>query len=378
MPVPLDEYPVHQVPLSMRYAGTSDRNFYDRSYFFAHDRTGDVALVTGLGTYPNLGVIDAYATVRRRDRQITVRTSDALGADRMTQAVGPYRIEVVEPLRQLRLVCDADEHGLGFDLSWDASFPAVEEPSHVMRQNDRILLDAMRFTQVGTWSGTLRIEGEQLAVHPDRWVGARDRSWGIRPVGEAEPPGRGAAEPDDRAGFWWTYVPLRFDDFALIVIAHEDGDGTRILSDARRVWPAESGRPPEQLGWPEFAVRYRPGTRHPEVATIELSERGGRRRTLEIETLGSVALSCGAGYPGDPDWSHGQWRGRGWVEGSVCDMNDPAVAARAPFSAIDHVCRAVYDGAEGWGLFEHATIGRHAPSGFADLTSLAPGGSTSS
>ena len=59
MPVPLDEYPVHQVPLSMRHMATSDRNAYDRCYFNAHDRSGEVFLVTGMGVYPNLGVIDA-------------------------------------------------------------------------------------------------------------------------------------------------------------------------------------------------------------------------------------------------------------------------------------------------------------------------------
>ncbi len=83
-PVPLDEYPIHQTPLSLRYVGSSDRNFYDRCYFNAHDRTGDVFLVTGLGVYPNLGVTDAYATVRRGDRQWTVRCSDALGDQRLS------------------------------------------------------------------------------------------------------------------------------------------------------------------------------------------------------------------------------------------------------------------------------------------------------
>ena len=68
-PVPLDEFPIHQVPLSLQYVGTSDRNFYDRSYLNAHDRTGDVFLITGFGVYPNLGVKDAYATVRRGNRQ---------------------------------------------------------------------------------------------------------------------------------------------------------------------------------------------------------------------------------------------------------------------------------------------------------------------
>ena len=57
---PLDEYPVHQTPESMSRVGTSDKNFYDRCYFNAHDRTGDTFVITGLGTYANLGVVDAY------------------------------------------------------------------------------------------------------------------------------------------------------------------------------------------------------------------------------------------------------------------------------------------------------------------------------
>jgi hypothetical protein len=185
-----------------------------------------------------------------------------------------------------------------------------------MRQGGRVILDAQRFAQVGTWSGTLRIDGEEIAVSDDRWLGTRDRSWGIRPVGEAEPAGRAAAEPAEDFGFWWVYAPLRFDDFALIIIAQETGDGTRTLNEATRVWPAASGRPPEQLGWPGFEIRYRPGTRHPESAVIHLTEPAAGRLTVEIETLGFVALNCGAGYGGDPDWGHGQWRGRGWVESS--------------------------------------------------------------
>ena len=56
-PAALDEFPVHQTPLSMARVGTSDRNFYDRCYLNAHDRSGELFLVTGLGTYPNLGVV---------------------------------------------------------------------------------------------------------------------------------------------------------------------------------------------------------------------------------------------------------------------------------------------------------------------------------
>ncbi|MGH9028188.1 MAG: hypothetical protein ACRDV4_01010, partial [Acidimicrobiales bacterium] len=225
MPVPLDEYPVHQAPLSMRYMATSDRNCYDRSYLNAHDRSGEIFFVTGLGVYPNLGVIDAYATVGRTQRQTTLRFSDALGDDRSLQQVGPYRIEVTEPLERIRLVCDAGAQGVSFDMSFTGSFPAVEEPRHLMRQGGRVILDASRFAQVGTWSGTLCVDGEELTLDDDTWVGTRDRSWGIRPVGEAEPPGRSAAEPDEAFGFWWTYVPLRFEDFAFLIILQEDGRG---------------------------------------------------------------------------------------------------------------------------------------------------------
>jgi hypothetical protein len=371
MPVPLDEYPVHQVPLSMRHMASSDRNSYDRSYFNAHDRTGDVFCVTGLGVYPNLGVIDAYATVGRGDRQSTVRFSDALGDDRQLQQVGPYRIEVVEPLERVRVICDPGAHGIAFDMTFTGSFAAAEEPRHVMRQGGRVILDACRFAQVGTWSGTLRVDDDEFSVLSDTWVGTRDRSWGIRPVGAAEPLGRAASEPDEAFGFWWTYVPLRFEDFAILVILQEDGNGTRTMNEAVRIWPAAAGRPPEQLGWPEIEVAYRSGTRIPTGARLDLRS-GGKPVTLEVSTLGMVALNCGPGYGGDPDWSHGDWRGRGFAERVDVDLSDPAVAGRVPFGVVDHVARATCDGAEGWGMFEHGTFGRHAPSGFEDWGSVAP------
>jgi hypothetical protein len=372
MPTPLDEYPIHQAPLPIAHMVSSDRNAYDRCYFNAHDRSGEIFLISGFGVYPNLGTMDAYASVRRGTQQVSVRMSDAISDDRLDQAVGPYRIEVIEPLNVIRLVCDADDHGIGFDLTWTGSFPASDEEPHRFRQAGKLILDAQRFAQVGTWSGTLRVDGDEIAVTPDRWVGTRDRSWGIRPVGEAEPAGRAAAEADPDFGFWWTYVPMRFDDFALILIAQEDAHGHRILNEATRVWPAESGRPHDQLGWPRFDIHYTPGTRIPTGATIHLTEHDGTPVVVEVTSLGYNPLNCGSGYGGDATWNHGMWKGRGWIDRLAVDLTDPAVAGMAPFGVIDHVGRAVIDGKEGWGLFEHSTVGRHDPSGFTDFTSVAP------
>ena len=291
MPVPLDEYPIHQAPVSMAQVATSDRNFYDRCYFNAHPRDDSLFLVTGLGIYPNLGVIDAYATVRMGERQWAVRFSDALGPDRLDQRVGPYRIEVLEPLHRLRVTCDADEHGLGFDLTWTGSFPAVQEGQHQLQGGHRTILDTARFAQVGTWSGELRVDGTAHAV--DGWVGSRDRSWGIRPVGEPEPGGRPAAEP--MAGFWWLYVPLRFDEFAVVVIAQERVDGFRTLNDAVRVWP--DGRV-EQLGWPQVKIAYRPGSRHPRIRG---SDRHGAGRHAAWSSRSRRSPRCrSTSAPGTP------------------------------------------------------------------------------
>jgi hypothetical protein len=318
-----------------------------------------------MGYYTNLGVMDAYACVRRGDKQYAVRFSDAISYDRLDQRVGGYRVEVIEPLQKIRLVCEGD--GVSFDLTWDGSFPAIQEHPHVMRQGVRPILDASRFAQVGSWSGVLEVGGEELSVDPGVWLGTRDRSWGIRPVGEGEPAGRAADEPNE--GFWWLYVALRFEDYAAVVLAQERPDGFRTHNDAVRLW--RDGRI-EQLGWPEVDISYRSGTRHPEHATLRVRDADGKQLTIEVDTLGYVALHIGAGYGGDPDWNHGRWMGRGWSDGAVYDLTDPQIAGRIPFGVIDHVARANCEGAEGWGLFEHASVGRHDPTGFADWGSVAP------
>jgi len=87
-PSTLDELPVHQAPLPVARPATSGRNSYDR----------------------------CYLTVRLGDRQHTLRVSDALGQRTTEHQVGPLRVEVVEPLERLRLVCDHPQ--LRAELTW--------------------------------------------------------------------------------------------------------------------------------------------------------------------------------------------------------------------------------------------------------------------
>ena len=300
MPVPLDEFPVHQAPLSMAHVVSSDRNAYDRYYFNGHGRAGDPFFVTGLGVYPNLGVIDAFATVRTGDRQVTVRVADALGDDRMQTAVGPV------PHRGHRAAAD----------------PATR--ARCRRPRARLRPDVARLVP-GDPGGAAPLppgaarRPRRPALRPGRHLGGRAPPRGhrdrrsSRTPGSAPATGRGAsapsASPSRRAaaprraleGFWWCYVPLRFEEFALVLIVQESPDGTRTLNQASRVWPAESGKGIEQLGWPEIDVRYRSGTRHPEGATIELRARDGKPLVVDVETLGYVALNAGSRLRRRPD-----------------------------------------------------------------------------
>lgn len=219
-----------------------------------------------------------------------------------------------------------------------------------------------RLAQTGRWSGRLTLDGCTHEVNPDRWQGSRDRSWGIRPVGEPEPPWLAAAKPPE--SFYWVYAPLQFPDFSIIVITQENAAGERSLEQAVLLRP---DREPQHLGRPEFACEFTPGTR--EVATAVITFAHGPK--VEVETVLPLALGAGAGY-GIGDWRHGQYLGPLVVQGQTYDVSDAAKRA-AYWSVIDNLARARGEGQTGWGLFEFACFGPHAPSGFTAWDDTAGG-----
>ena len=55
---------------------------------------------------------------------------------------------------------------------------------------------------MGSWSGTLMVDGTELSVSEATTWGSRDRSWGVRPVGEKEPEGIRAGTHAMGGGMW--------------------------------------------------------------------------------------------------------------------------------------------------------------------------------
>jgi hypothetical protein len=342
-----DDFPVHQASEYVAHVATSDRNFYDRYYFNLHPSSDDYFAIVGLGQYPNLGVKDAFVDVRFGDEQHVVRASAPL-TDRMDGAVGPLRVEVLEPLRRLRVIVEPTEHTVAMDVTWEGHGPAVAEPRQFLRSQGRVIFDTQRLAQMGTWTGTLSIGGADIAVTPDRCKGSRDRSWGVRPVGEPETDG--IRQGTDVFAGMWNYLPMQFDDHCIFAICHERDDGERLLEEGKRVWI--DGRI-EHLGRVEHDHSLVPGTRVIERAVVRFPHAG-------IEIIGTPILAnyfgVGTGYGVDADWRHGKYQGPDTVvQGLVLKVDD--IKGLAQYLVVDQSARYEYDGRVGYGLLEHGFIG---------------------
>jgi hypothetical protein len=283
----------------------------------------------------------------------------------MRTTVGPLAVEVLEPLKRLRVVL-AETDGLAADLVCEGLHAPIEEPRFTRRIHGRTLMDVTRMTQNIRWEGTLRVDGGERPVIGIR--GTRDRSWGVRPIGaaDAQPIAPGVAPQ-----FFWLWAPIVFERFSLYAHSNDDADGipwnrSVVLVDH------DSGRE-RRLAEPRFLLALTPGSRWAHAATLHALLPGEGPVRLELEGDGRFQMS-GIGY-GHPTRGHGVFQG----EESVATerFETATVASAAPGNAhIQALVRArlkLPDGTEhaGRGVLEQLMIGPHAPSGFRELFDLA-------
>lgn len=363
-----DDFPVHQTSEYIRHAATSDRNFYDRYYFNLHFSNDETFAIFGIGQYPNLGVTDAFLAVTHKGTQNIVRASQPL-VDRADIGAGPIKVEILEPLESLRVTVDdsgTDDDGntiaLSMDVKWQGLHPAFEEPRQYLRARGTVMFDTQRFAQMGTWEGTLTVAGETLEVTPDRCGGSRDRSWGVRPVGERQPDGI-RQDISVMAGMW-NYFPMAFDDHAIIYMVHEEVGGARPLEEAVRVW-SDPDREPEWLGRPEWDHKMISGTRLVERSTITMPDAPGGPIVIEARPLMTNFVSVGTGYGMDDDWRHGMWQGEQPVVQQRTTPNEE-LRGIGQYGVVDNVGEFTYNGLTGYGLYEHGFFGPFPPVGLHD------------
>lgn len=367
----LDDYPVHQTPEPLAHPVGNHPNTYDRYFFHGYDLAAGVMFGVALGVYPVRGIIDASFTVVRDGTQRSVHASARAPRERTTTAVGPIRVEVVEPMRRHRVVVDAPDLGIVADLELTARTEPHEEPRQTSRDGIVVTMDSTRLTQWGTWQGSLSVDGVDVDVAG--LLGARDRSWGIRPVGAPAPGPPATVLPQ----FFWLWSPVHLDDRALHFQVQEHADGRRsqwggailpLLDD-----PASepfTGPPAEPAAGVSWEIDWEPGTRRARAASFTLER--WNADPLRVDLVPKLTLLMrGLGYV-DPEWGQGHWKGddatgtRSWVTAD----EDPLDVRNLH---VQHLCEVRVGEQSGVGAFEILAIGEHHPSGLTGFLDGAGG-----
>lgn len=362
-----DDYPIHQSPEPIAYAGQS-RNFYDRYFFNGYHTEEDSFFALGMGIYPGLDVIDAGFSFIRNGVQSNLLSSRALGMERMHTHVQGIQVEVIEPLNQLRILIDAPEHGLEGDLLFTGRAPAQEEPRFTRRMGSQIFMDYTRLTQNGHWLGWIKHQGQLINVVPEQWLGTRDRSWGIRPVGMADAQTNPQGAPMNQ--FYWLWAPINWPDAVSLYHLNDDADGFPWNTEGVFI-PLQGDKTAEDMRRVASKLKFIPGTRHAAQADIEFRRRGGGQTTISMTPRFHWYMK-GVGY-GHEKFPHGLYHGGPaslYEEYVLSEMND------ATTLHIQAICHASMSGdlgeRAGHGVLEQLIIGPHKPSGFTQLLDMAP------
>ena len=361
MLTPFDDYPIHQTPAPIAQPVSADPNHYDRYWFNGYDRDGEFFIGGAMGHYPNRGVIDGAFSVIHDGVEHSVFASGRMPADRSTQ-VGPLRIEVLEGLRAIRYVVDDNETGLRADVTFRARTEAIEEPRQQIVRNNVPIMDYTRLTQWGTWEGSITLPtGVTLEVDPARTYATRDRSWGVRGVGQQAPTNFESAAMQ----VFWLWAPLHFDDCCTHFAMFERSDGERWLEQSLVVPLLPDASEPEHLGRTEYDIEWQPGRREMARARLTMHRKDGSALpVIEFEKLYTFRMR-GIGYM-HPQFSHGSNHGELEVGGESVRLDD--FAPLEPSSIhIQTLCKVRMGDKEGIGVLEQLAFGPHQPTGLTGI-----------
>ncbi len=272
-------------------------------------------------------------------------------------------------MRTARVRLDSNETGIECDLVFTARTACVEEGRQTLRQGTRVVYDATRFAQFGRWHGEIRYAGKTLAVDASRVYGTKDRSWGIRPVGEPE---SGGAPMMRLPQFFFLWAPIHWQDRCTHFSVFEDERGHAWHQDGAIV-PVYG--PPEEIPGAEdpgieamasvsHRIAYEKGTRRAKSVEIALIDLSGTRHVIDLEPLLCFHMK-GIGYL-HPEWGHGRWKGELAVAGESWKTDEVNPLALENVH-IQQVVRARMDDREGVGALEQLCIGPHTTSGFKDF-----------
>jgi hypothetical protein len=368
-----DDYCIHQTVLPVAEPSQSDRNFYDRYWFNGiEEAQGDWIFEIGFGLYPNRRVMDGHFSVAIGNKQYAFHGSRRAPKDRRETEVGPLSVEIVEPMRQVRVTLAANEHDIECDLLFTAASVPHQEPANVMHDDGHLIMHNTRFTQMGYWHGHFSIDGNRYEVN--RAIGTRDKSWGVRPVGESA--GGAPGLMNNEPGVYWVWNPINFGSFSTQLGTFEDRDGhaTQVSADLVPLYANPDDIPiGEDPGIIEMTdiqheMHWEKGTRRAGSAQMQFKDKQGLSYDYTVEA-GQRFYMLGIGY-NHFEWGHAYWKGEletGREEWNLDEVDELDYQFIHTHQVINATLNRGGEIFEGVGTLESVVIGRHAPSGFTDF-----------
>jgi hypothetical protein len=360
-----DDFLVHQAPQPIDQPVTSDRHYND-GYWFGFYTEGKYAFC-GMRVHPNNNVIDGYAGMVIDGEQRNVRFSRALRPRTNELEVGPFKVEILEPLKRQRLTLRASDIGITWQVEMDA-YGLWPESRHLQHRHGVVLNDLLRYTGVCQPSGWVEIDGERFDV--GEWYGARDHSWGTRSTMGPRTPLGGILDEarDPRAIRIW--VPFRTERQYGFFHTHEDADG-RVLDFEGEI---HEGEKVHELVSVRHEFQYDEGSRRLKSGEYTLTDTDGAEHEHRFEVCCDGVHVQGFGY--NQGWfdgmGPGNWRGATAEEADRFDVSDPTTSPAARHLPPNRRLAATEfaatletsSGGSGMGMVEHVIYGTYRPSGF--------------
>ena len=362
----LDDFPIHQTPEPIAHPATSDRNVYDRTWFNGYAPDGSYYFGIGMAVYPHRGIMDcAFSVVQPGMRQHCFYGSRRAPVERTEMDVGPFRMEVIEPMRRTRVILDDNESGITCDLTFSARTASIQEARQTLWQGTRRAMDATRFDQFGRWSGVVNHPDGQIKVDESICHGTKDRSWGVRGVGESEIGGA----PTTPGGICFVWAPLFWDDHISHAIFFDGQRGEPLVREGLEapLYQTEAEIPGVEDGLVDrkltarHRIEYHPGTRLAKTAEIDLVNLDDGIRKIKLEPKLKFMMK-GLGY-GHPEWKQGTWKGELATGHESFDPRQ--LDHQAPENIHTQQIVTATDGErQGVGVLEQIVVGPYEPAGF--------------
>ncbi|MBM3132977.1 MAG: hypothetical protein FJZ95_08110 [Chloroflexi bacterium] len=363
-----DEMMCHQIVSTFDHPVTSAREWTERIWFMAHDIKGELILVTGFGYYPNRNIMDAFMCLAVKGKtQHVIRASRELRPRIDEVSVGPFSWDVIEPMRKVAAKLAENEHGVSYDIRFDATMPPHdEEPPQFYRVRGRVIEDIRRYFQVGKPTGWIKVHGQTHTIDPKSWRTYRDHSWGIR-RGAMEFQETGVQPGDIPTGFLYTGACWQFDAWGVNYHVREDWDSRVTNFSGAYFYPFALHKEGPCLASIDHQLTFRtdvPGVRQPNGGRVILNGADGSVKEVTIRPLGVIYIGTGGySYANYRGFTHGRWMGSSWMDGFTLDITDPNVIREATY--LDELACELSCGDEiGYGMTEMTVIGKYPKYGY--------------